>query len=81
MPAFQWFQRVRIVRLAQPSRPLESDYQSAPQPRTGEVGVVVDFRDITDPSAPVVVEKTAAGGRLFWRAEFIPAELEPLDDE
>lgn len=81
MPALQWFQRARIARLAQPERPLESDYQPAPQPRASEVGVIVDFRNVTDPLAPVVVEKTAAGGRLLWRAEFTPAELEPLDDE
>lgn len=81
MPALQWFQRVRIARLTRSERPLESDYQPAPQPRTGEVGVIVDFRNVMDPLAPVVVEKTAAGGRLLWRAEFTPTELEPLDDE
>lgn len=81
MSALQWFQRVRIVRLKQPSREVESSFATPPQPRVGEVGTLVDFRNVTDPLAPVVVEKTAAGGQLLWRADFTPDELAPLDDE
>ena len=81
MAALQWFQRVKIARLRRPTREVQSDFAAAPQPKVGEIGTVTDFRNKSDPNAPVVVDKTAAGGQLFWRADFHPDELEPLDDE
>lgn len=81
MAGLQWFQRVKIVRLRQSSRTVRSSFSTAPQPKVGEIGSITDFRNTHDPNAPVVVEKTAAGGQLLWSAEFHPDELEPLDDE
>jgi hypothetical protein len=77
----QWFQRVKIVQLRQPSRAVRSSFSRAPQPTVGEIGSITDFRNMSDPNAPVVVEKSAAGGQLLWSADFHPDELEPVDDE
>ena len=67
--------RVRIVRLREPERDVTSAFETAPQPKIGEIAMIVD--DVGD--GIYLVERTTDDGMTAWLAEFERDELELVD--
>ena len=66
---------VRVARLLVPERDVDSDLAETPQPRVGESGMIVDLLG----DGVYLVERATADGRATWTAEFLEAELEPVE--
>lgn len=67
--------RVRIVRLEAGERDVDGSTDPPPQPRVGEMGVVVEEVD----DGIYLVERCTDDGRTLWIAEFLAGELELVD--
>ncbi len=66
---------VRIVRLHAPHRDVTSALDPTPQPRIGELAMIVD--DVGD--GLYLVERTTDDGVSAWLAEFAGDELELVE--
>ena len=74
-PTFTVHDTVRIVRLHAPDRDITSSLTPAPQPRIGELAMIVD--DVGDDL--YLVERTTDDGVSAWLAEFAGDELELVE--
>ncbi|HZO20787.1 MAG TPA: hypothetical protein VFB46_17495 [Gemmatimonadaceae bacterium] len=63
---------VRIVRLVAPERDVDGAGDPPPQPRVGDVCVIVEAVD----EDIYLVERCTDDGRTLWIAEFMASELE-----
>ena len=76
---FQEYDQVRIVRMRTPERDYGGSQSVRRPPRVGDVGTIVHFYEVNDPSAPFVVESVDRNGFTIWLADFYPDELERVN--
>jgi hypothetical protein len=72
MPSFEPADVVRIARLEIPTRDVDGASAEPPQPRVGEIAVVVDALG----DDVYLVERVTDDGHPLWVAEFRAAELD-----
>jgi hypothetical protein len=72
---FEPFDSVRVTRLLTQTREVDGSGAEPPQPRAGEVGVIVEA--VGDQL--YLVERITDDGRTVWIAEFHASELTLMD--
>jgi len=80
MNALKDFDTVRVVRLLDSERKYDGSQGVMRPPRIGDTGAIVHIYSVDDKATGYIVEKVAPNGYTTWLADFLPDEIELVEN-